>query len=281
MGNGSKRLGRYRLIAEIGHGGMAEVYLALLEGDRRLQQAGRAQEDPSGARRGPGDPGHVPRRGAARRAAQPPQRGADPRGGAGGRALLHRHGVPRGAAAQPHPASLRARGRLALAMQLRVLADVLAGLHHAHELCDFDGTPARRRAPRRHAAERVRHLRRAVKVVDFGIAKVNGSSSETRAGVVKGKVAYMAPEQARGEAVDRRDRRLRRGRDALGGGDGDAALPWAVRRRDPPSPHSRRDPLGEGGEPEIPEALEEIREQGCRAEPRRAVRDGRRAAHRD
>lgn len=33
MGTGSKRLGRYRLIAEIGHGGMAEVYLALLEGD--------------------------------------------------------------------------------------------------------------------------------------------------------------------------------------------------------------------------------------------------------
>jgi serine/threonine-protein kinase len=41
-------------------------------------------------------------------------------------------------------------------------------------------------------------------VVDFGIAKVKGASSETRAGVVKGKVAYMAPEQARGEAVDRR-----------------------------------------------------------------------------
>jgi len=43
-----------------------------------------------------------------------------------------------------------------------------------------------------------------VKVVDFGIAKAAGRACETRQGIVKGKVRYMAPEQAMGLALDRR-----------------------------------------------------------------------------
>ena len=43
-----------------------------------------------------------------------------------------------------------------------------------------------------------------VKLVDFGIAKAMGSTQETRAGMLKGKIAYMPAEQARGRAVDRR-----------------------------------------------------------------------------
>ncbi|MBK6684718.1 MAG: protein kinase [Deltaproteobacteria bacterium] len=43
-----------------------------------------------------------------------------------------------------------------------------------------------------------------VKLVDFGIVKGNSISSETQAGMLKGKVAYMSPEQATGEHIDGR-----------------------------------------------------------------------------
>src|SRR4029079_12043872 len=95
-------------------------------------------------------------------------------------------------------------GRLSLAMHVRVLIEALAGLHYAHELADYDGTPLQ--VVHRDASPHNVFVTYAgqVKVVDFGIAKALGSSAETRTGVLKGKVSYMAPEQALGEKVDRR-----------------------------------------------------------------------------
>jgi serine/threonine protein kinase len=43
-----------------------------------------------------------------------------------------------------------------------------------------------------------------VKLTDFGIAKASSTTSVTKTGVLKGKVSYMSPEQARGEGADRR-----------------------------------------------------------------------------
>lgn len=43
-----------------------------------------------------------------------------------------------------------------------------------------------------------------IKLIDFGLAKAVGSSVQTQAGIIKGKLAYMSPEQVRGAPIDHR-----------------------------------------------------------------------------
>jgi serine/threonine protein kinase len=90
------------------------------------------------------------------------------------------------------------------AMLLRVLVEALSGLHHAHELCDFDGTPLG--VVHRDVSPKNVFLTYdgRAKLMDFGIAKAKDAMHVTVAGVLKGKVTYMAPEQALNLPVDRR-----------------------------------------------------------------------------
>jgi serine/threonine-protein kinase len=85
-----------------------------------------------------------------------------------------------------------------------VIADALAGLHHAHQLADYDGTPLQ--IVHRDVTPQNIFITYdgQVKVVDFGIAKAVGRAAETKHGIVKGKVRYMSPEQAMGNEVDAR-----------------------------------------------------------------------------
>ena len=96
------------------------------------------------------------------------------------------------------------RGGLPLAMHLRIVADACAGLHYAHDLTDIDGKPLN--IVHRDVSPHNVFVTYAgqIKVLDFGIAKAADSSHHTRTGVVKGKCAYMAPEQFRQEGIDRR-----------------------------------------------------------------------------
>jgi eukaryotic-like serine/threonine-protein kinase len=90
------------------------------------------------------------------------------------------------------------------AMLLRVLSEALSGLHHAHELCDFDGTPLG--VVHRDVSPKNVFLTYdgRAKLMDFGIAKAKDAMHVTVAGMLKGKVTYMAPEQAQNLPVDRR-----------------------------------------------------------------------------
>jgi serine/threonine-protein kinase len=91
-----------------------------------------------------------------------------------------------------------------LRLSVALLAQACEGLHHAHELRGADGQPIgvvhRDVSPQNLLVT----AGGVLKVLDFGIAKAAGASSKTRTGTVKGKYAYMSPEQLRGEPLDRR-----------------------------------------------------------------------------
>ncbi|MDP8999009.1 MAG: protein kinase [Myxococcota bacterium] len=96
--------------------------------------------------------------------------------------------------------------KLPVGIVLRLLADACAGLHAAHELRDAEGEPLQivHRDVSPHNI--LLAASGAVKIIDFGIAKAqNRTQGETRTGIVKGKIQYMAPEQVKkGGTVDRR-----------------------------------------------------------------------------
>jgi serine/threonine protein kinase len=91
-----------------------------------------------------------------------------------------------------------------LELHLRILIETLGGLHAAHELTDFDGQPLNvvHRDVSPHNV--IVTYDGQVKVLDFGIAKAADSANHTRTGILKGKSAYMAPEQFGGRDLDRR-----------------------------------------------------------------------------
>jgi serine/threonine protein kinase len=87
---------------------------------------------------------------------------------------------------------------------LRIATDALAGLHAAHELHDSDGqlTGVVHRDFSPHNI--LVGTDGVTRLTDFGIAKIAMTAGHTRTGRIKGKIAYMSPEQARGVKVDRR-----------------------------------------------------------------------------
>jgi serine/threonine protein kinase len=85
---------------------------------------------------------------------------------------------------------------------LAVVAGAAAGLHHAHERIGVDGRPLGIVHRDVSPSNLMVGYDGSVKLVDFGVAKAE--DRETKSGAVKGKIAYLSPEQARGQKLDRR-----------------------------------------------------------------------------
>ncbi|MEZ4438884.1 MAG: serine/threonine-protein kinase [Polyangiaceae bacterium] len=102
-------------------------------------------------------------------------------------------------------AELRLRKvRMPVSVIKRVMVGVLQGLHAAHEATDERGRPLevihRDVSPDNVLIGTDGHAH----VIDFGIAKATGRYSHTASGVIKGKLAYLAPEQLREQPLSRR-----------------------------------------------------------------------------
>jgi eukaryotic-like serine/threonine-protein kinase len=200
----AQELGKYRLIAELARGGMGNVYLAVAQGPGGFHKLVALKElRPEFA----GEETYVTmfleEARLAARLTHPNIVQTNEVGSDGGRHFMVMEYLD-GRSLYRVARNAGRLGGLPLGAHLRIIAEALRGLHHAHELRGFDGEPLgivhRDVSPLNVLVT----FDGQAKVLDFGVAKAVDSANETQAGILKGRLAYMAPEQARCAKVDRR-----------------------------------------------------------------------------
>lgn len=199
-------LGRYELLRLVAEGGMAQVWLATARGDDGGEElvaiktvlpkyAGDAS-----FQRMLLDEGRIAARidhpNVARIVGIGEHRGAP---------YMAMEWVEGDALAHLQRALEKKQSTIHVGVLLRILADACAGLHAAHELRGAGGALLGV-VHRDVSPQNVLVSRHGVtKVVDFGLAQMcSRLSGESQIGILKGKIEYMAPEQAMGGPVDRR-----------------------------------------------------------------------------
>ncbi len=116
-------------------------------------------------------------------------------------ALEYLHGVP---LSEVMKRLRQSASRWPSRVVVSILTELLAGLHAAHELCAEDGTflDIVHRDVTPHNIFLT--FDGSVKLLDFGVARAVEHTSMTAPGELKGKFAYMSPEQFEGQILDRR-----------------------------------------------------------------------------
>ncbi|MCC7381708.1 MAG: serine/threonine protein kinase [Deltaproteobacteria bacterium] len=194
------RRARYVPIQRLGHGGMAEVWLARAQGPDGFQKE-VAIKFPHGAFAE--DPGFRARfLREARLMAQMSHANI-----AQVFELIDRDGCLAMVMEYVRGPSLRAlltaeRSGLPVAIACTIAAELACGLAYAHDLRGPDGTSLGLVHRDVSPGNCVLSLDGEVKLIDFGIAAVDREL--TQGGVVKGKLAYMSPEQTRNDRLDAR-----------------------------------------------------------------------------
>ncbi len=93
---------------------------------------------------------------------------------------------------------------IARPLSIRIVASACEGLNYAHSKTDESGRPLKVVHRDISPQNILISFDGSVKLVDFGIAKAADQASLTKSGAIKGKFAYMSPEQAAGKALDQR-----------------------------------------------------------------------------
>ena len=200
----AQAFGKYSLVAKLATGGMAEIFLARLQGAAGFEKLVCVKRMlPQLAK----DPALVTMFLAeARIAAQishPNVCSVYELGEIEGRyfiAMEYLQGVPFSCFRRRDMYPIEPGPRLVAGLGVQACE----GLHHAHNLKRVDGTPLEVVHRDVSSNNLFATIDGAVKVLDFGIAKVQDASVRTSTGSLKGTYAYMAPEQLRGQRVDRR-----------------------------------------------------------------------------
>ena len=91
-----------------------------------------------------------------------------------------------------------------LEYSLLVAREILEGLYYAHRKKDDNGNPLNVVHRDVTPENVILSFDGEVKLLDFGIAKAENMTSDTRAGEIKGKLGYMSPEQIKGKNLDQR-----------------------------------------------------------------------------
>ncbi|MFT3840187.1 MAG: serine/threonine-protein kinase [Myxococcaceae bacterium] len=200
-----ERLGKYQLVRKLATGGMAEVFLARAEGPMGFAKKLVVKRIlPQYCE----DPGFVSMfLGEAKLAAElnhPNVVQIFDFGEVDGRYFIAMELIDGPNLRVLNNAARAAGAAIGFEYCARLVASAAEGLHYAHDLKDGAGRPINL-VHRDISPDNILVSRQGtVKVVDFGIAKANTSPNLTRSGVLKGKMAYMPPEQLGRKNLDRR-----------------------------------------------------------------------------
>ena len=198
-----ERFGKYLIVGELAVGGMAEVFLGLhrgLEGFQKTVVIKRVLPAYSG------NPSFVQmfvdEARLAARLEHPNLVRTYEFGEVDGQYFTAMEYLPGEDLAKVLDRLVISRQHMPVHLAAGIVGNVCAGLHFAHQLTDTSGRALSLIHRDINPANVIVTYTGEVKVIDFGIAKT--TTSETQTGTIKGKIAYMSPEQLLARGVDQR-----------------------------------------------------------------------------